>query len=438
MGVIGSSAEAAELPYLELPDKDAPWEIDSYFNGSRFTLTLPLSNEASRRLPDALVRELRQRESYRDGNVDAAVQAQQQFHQLLNAGPLSKQLEYQRQLNNIVISIHPRDVEQHDDPLYRHRPLLKKLPAYTQLQLFVPDLLVTETEKSLLDLGLVNRSVINSVDIWAHYESGILLRHSTSRWAQDLFEVVLDSSDKKQIVIPMSRYQIHDLKRSDNDYLNQLVDDGYGVVKTPLFFRGGNLLMGENRHGKKILFIGERELQKGRGDYYTSLFIQPEDSLVIEMMRQFSGADEVVVISNSEQLFHLDMAMSFIGKGKVALLNPIDATGAATEERKVLTELKQRLYKSGFEIFPIPTTVARMEKFQSSVNGIVYTDRDDQRIRAFVPEFIDQQVQHAGRQQSLNYLIMQAYRRSGVEPMAIEERFHSLSGNLHCAFKVID
>jgi len=436
--VAWTALQAASLPYIELPSKDTPWEVDTYFDGQRFTLTLPFENNGINLLPKALAEQLRQRAVYREGNIEAAIQAQQQLHQLLSAGPVMKQLEYQRELNNVVISIHPRDVEQYPDPLYRHQPLLEKLPDYTRLQLFVPDFLVADTQKSLVRLGLNARSKINPVDIWARYESNILLQHSTSRWAQDLFEAVQDSDGKTQIIVPMSRYQINDLSRSDNDYLYQLKEDGYGVIKTPLFFRGGNLLVGESNRDKKILFIGERELVKSRGDFYTSLFIQPDEQTLIEMMRRFSGADEVVVIPNSQHLFHLDMAMSFIGKGKVALLSPIDHSQLSKEDQQVLVALKQQLQEAAFDVISIPTTASRIEKFQSSVNGIVYTNADNKALHAFVPKYEDQQVRVKNTMQSLNHLIMQAYREGGVEPMAIEERFHSLSGNLHCAFKVID
>ncbi len=431
---LSACTQAEELPRIATPQPNTPWEVDAFIAGKRVQLEMPLTPQAMASLPQSIVSDLQQRQHYRPGNIQAMEQAQQAFAELLNSGKPTMQPEYQRQLNTLLISLHPRDSEEQEDPLYRHKPLLEKLPPHTQLVLLVPKHLISAVEKSLRALKLISRSTINPVNVWAKYESSILLEHSTSRWAQDLFEVVTDGNGKTQLLTPLSRYQIHDLSRSDNDYLQKLASHELGVVTVPLFFRGGNLLLGE-LGDKKLLFIGERELEKAMGDFYTSLFILPEQDTLVEIMRRMSGADRAVVLPNSEQLFHLDMAMNFIANGKVLLLESLDSHDS---NQQLLNNLNQQLTQLGFEVIRVPTTQARINQYQSVVNSVIYTDPQNQQLKGFVPQFSDSTISISGESYSLNQRVREAYQKAGVEGAFIEERFHSLRGNLHCAFHVID
>ncbi len=79
--------------------------LNTIINGQTINITLPIKARTPSQLPPALHTDLMQRQTYRQGNIAAMAQAQQDFQQLLEKGIPRQQPEYQRQLNNILIHL---------------------------------------------------------------------------------------------------------------------------------------------------------------------------------------------------------------------------------------------------------------------------------------------------------------------------------------------
>lgn len=423
---------------LGIPAEGHTWRIDAMFGAERVTLQLPEQVELVNRLSPELANTIRRRVSYRVGNLDLMQSYAAAAEELAKRAIPTQTPEYRRKLIETVISLHPSDGELRD-PLFRHMPLLDALPAYTRIHLFIPTYLRAQVEESIKSKPYANRIKLHNVDIWVKEEDSIRLVHSTTRWTQDLFEVVTGANGHDYILAPPARYQINDLSRSDNSYLQALATEKRKVVSIPIYFRGGNVLIGNDNNGKRVALIGERELTNNRQDFYTGLFAFPNRTGVLALYKELLGVDHIEVIPNTRNLFHLDMAVSFLGDNVAALIepltvNPQNPNSVSADDLEVIESLRAALKRNSFKIISIPTTADRMARFQSPVNIIPYTHRDRTRLEALIPQFPDVFLENG---KSINRLTEEAYLQAGVIPIWVEDRFHQVHGNLHCAMSVL-
>ena len=84
-------------------------------------------------------------------------------------------------------------------------------------------------------------------------------------------------------------------------------------------------------------------------------------------------------------------------------------------------------------MIPVPTISSRIKKFQSATNIVLFKNKDDKRLSALIPDFKD--VVYKGI--SLNQLVIEAYKKSGIFPIPVKDKFHQVNGNTHCAVSVI-
>lgn len=341
----------------------------------------------------------------------------------VRGGHMHAKPEYRSALSEIVIGV-DRGLAAGGDPLHAHEPVLRALPAYTRIEVLTPARFVPEVNLALRRLGLDSRTRVVANPKPPE-------DHGATRWVRDTF--LLAEEGRRQTLFHSLGYQPRrDVYADELGYLEFLRTSRRKVVTVPLFYRAGNFLLGV-KDGRSILFAGADEIA-GNNDVYRQVIgrVPPVDA-VLEVFAAITGADEVQTLPNTRRLFHIDMYLSFLDDGVVALLDPLDPGHLSAEDRDVLQRARAVLGKRGFRIVPVPTVAERIARFQSSTNIVPYRHRETGERQALVPDFPDLTVRINGRDQSLNALVDQAFRGAGVRPVFVEDRFYRNQGNTHCA-----
>ena len=426
--------EQAWIKALGIPELADPWQINTRIEGVRVNLTLPADLPKVALLPEPVRRLIEQRIRFREKNLRILRDSVMRTARLIEHRGLRQKADYQHKLWHVVISIFP-EAQSSTAPLARHEPILKALPDYSSVQVYVPDALSNTVIRDLETMRLAGRTEIHRVPVWSAMENGERITHVNTRWARDLLWVLEDNEGESYVVTSLSHGQTTDLARPDNTFLTELDDTVTLMLKAPLFFRSGNLLLSE-KAGKRVLFVGSAEIDNNRRDFYNAFFFFPPPEGLLRLLKDMTGADEVVVVPNSKNLFHLDMAVAFIGDGVAAVLRPLDASLLGYQDVEVLEQLRNHLRQRGFQIVDVPTVPERIAAFQSPVNLVSYTDARDDKRYALLPEFPDREVQVAGQPVSLNRLVREALSPH-IRLVPIEDRFHPVHGNTHCALMVL-
>lgn len=420
---------------LNIPLPGSPWNFKGTIWGHTFDYRFPRDEENLGSLPPDIRAKLLQKVSYRDGNLVKLRAIADRFEGAFENVSLSQRPEYERTMQEIAISVHHLDVSS-INPLFRHEPVLKVLPGYTFINVFSPERAVKAVRERLDVLGFGNRSRVFSVPVLTRVKSGIEMPAVVSRWAQDLFEVSVGPNGAEYVFSPVALLQTHDLTMPDNYYLEALGSEGRMVATVPLFFQGGNIMVGEV-HEKKIVFVGENELKGNASHYYSTVFSYPPQDRVKEVFRQITGADWVTVLPNCEYLFHIDFVVTFLEKGVAAVISPLDRGSLKPCDLRAIDDTRYILSAMGFKIVDIPTVAERIRSFQSSVNIVPFTHRDTGERYAIVPRYPDLQVVLDGVSVSLDKAIKLRYEGAGVKVLDVEDRFYEKHGNTHCAVNVI-
>jgi hypothetical protein len=347
--------------------------------------------------------------------------------------------EYRQQLAEVAISVDAGMV-QGNDPLHAHEPILRALPAYTRLDVFAPPALQRQVRRSLRQLGFSHRARILDLGLPPRQEPALPdpapRRDMSAPWIRDTALVGLDGM-RNALLVPLAfAFGRGEAARGDLVYLGRLTDKSRELLRTPLFFRAGNVL-GMNRPGDastqaSVLFVGETELFVNATGYVKAVDARPPSALFLDELAALAGVRETVLMPNSERLFHVDQYMAVLGDGLVALLNPLDPEHLPTDERRVFTEARARLARHGVRVIDVPTLSEWVAAYQSPVNVVPFVHRGSGQRMALVPRFSDRAVNVNGTPRSLNDLVLEAYRRGGIVPVSVEDRFSHLGGNTHC------
>lgn len=327
-------------------------------------------------------------------------------------------------LREVVIAVR----ENSADPLTRHEPILRALPDYSHIHVITPkDLLATVRSKIGAIPQLEHKATLHPVDVWVEKTNAGFVYRRPTRWVRDAFLPGRDDTGRPVVFLPPAYTSIRDLTRNDLDFFRNITGSAERQLRLPVFVRGGNLKLVE--HGRRrILLIGEREFRYNEEIYLATTQFRPPEQLMIDVLKEISGADEVVVLPNSDHLFHLDMVMALPRPGVAAVVAPTDPARVSDEDRTVIRRVREELTRIGVRRVDIPTTAARIGAFQSPVNGVAFRNATTRQRMFILPEFPEQ----AADPHKLNALIRQRYREAGVRPLPIEERFFSLHGNTHC------
>ncbi len=433
-------AEAAEVPTpslmqrLRVPEPSDEWRIDAFIRGYPVKLSLPRESARIGSFPPRIQRLIRKRMEFRQRNIEVLRSVVQMLEaKIAEHGRPVRHPAHSGRLERVVISIPPIGRSgSYGSALELHKPVLAALPDHTEVDFFLPEDAVPLAAHLMKEIEMEDRVKLHGVKVHEFAEDGIRLRYHTTRWTRDIFWPVTDRTGRTQLLLPLAFYQINDLSRPDNDYIERLDDDDLDIVRVPLFFKGGNLFIGEIG-GRRILFIGQDELELNRDFYYNAFFYHPPQEEVLGLFKLLSGADEVRVLPNSKHLFHLDMAMSFVKPGTAALLDPVDGELLDKEDQHVIRTIHQALSEYGFRIVKVPTLADWVVTYKSPVNVIPFTNRGSNRLTAIIPQWEDRKLSDGIKPDSINQRIRQAYEHAGIKQIFAVGHFHHLNGNFHCA-----
>jgi hypothetical protein len=263
-------------------------------------------------------------------------------------------------------------------------------------------------------------------------EDKIPLRHQTTYWMRDVFMASADQHGKTPLLLPLAFYQINDLSRPDNDYVYKLSSPNRPVMRIPLFFKSGNMMVIASGQWR-ILLIGQDELRLNQEFYYNAFFYFPPTNAVLDLFRQIAGADEVRVLPNSKNLYHLDMVMAVPQPGTVALLDPLDREALHSEDCQLISQVRDILTGYGQRIVGIPALSSWVNEFKSPVNILPFRHQDTRVLSAIVPRFDERIVTIDGSSAAIHKMIRKAYIGAGVETIFTSSGLFRSGGNWHCA-----
>lgn len=429
--LIAAHVHASDSP-LVMPPNPA-WTFSVAVAGKMELIHLPLEFERVKELPEAdqksALSEIRRIEDnqlfIRKTGLDFVAKKD---------GFASRRLipDYERVLNDVAITVSYADAYS-PNPLWRHMPILKALPANSRIHVLMSPLSNAAVKKQLAKEGLASRTRLHLLQPWSREKGTATTFSRQTRWIRDTFLAGSEHGGKPVIYLPLAYALQPRLVESDLSFVKRAFDKHAESQTIPIFVRGGNVAVADNQSGQRHLFVGEDEVDQNEQRYKQTTGVIPPRPLVGEVLMNLSGTRSLQYLPNTKRLFHLDMAVNFIAPGVAAVIKPLDEASVFEEDKAVLAKLRSVLVASGFRIVDIPTTSDRINNFQSPVNMLPYIDQKTQKRHGIVAEFKDILLEFGGKRQSLNALIKAAYAGAGVEVAWAEDRFSDRWGNVHCA-----
>lgn len=376
------------------------------------------------RIPGLLPAERRmalQRLREHERNEAEAMRVAQRFAARIAIAHPHMQPEYERSLAEVFIAA-SRATSTAKVSLDDHLPILKALPPYTRLTVVAPRADFARIRSQLARLGFDRRARLVA--------GGEAAAESSGPWARDML-LVVDASGQQILATPMRFHPRGEIAVGDLSHLEALKNNRREVLRTPLYFRAGNLLLLRRQHSS-LLFVGEAELFLNAVGFVNARLPRPGSNETVAAFRELTGADRVIVLPNTDRLFHIDQYMAPLADNLVAFLDPLDFDLLPADEQRVLRTARARLEAEGIRLALIPTIAPRIAATQSPVNILPYRDLRDGRASALVPSFPDRLITDGKHSYSLNDAIADAYRRTGIRMIPVEDRFWPLMGNTHC------
>lgn len=340
--------------------------------------------------------------------------------------------DYEKVLNEVAISVSAVEANA-ERPLWRHQPILKVLPSHSRIHIITPPAAAEAVRKQLAESGLLSRAHIYPLPAAASPRGEPTKYSRSTRWIRDTFMVGSTPDKKATAYFPLAYATTTDLASSDVTSIKPIWHDRDLTYTFPAFIRGGNVAVADNMKGERVAFLGNDEIEQNALRFNRTTGLVPPRAMAVEILQKLAGTSKVLVLPNSDLLFHIDMAFNFLGPGSVALLAPVDEPNLGKNDIEVLQIYRKALAAAGFRVVSIPTTAERISRYQSPVNFVPFADKLTGQRRAIVPEYPDVKVSHAGRQESLNGLVKKAYAEAGVEVIWAEDRFSDTRGGVHCA-----
>jgi hypothetical protein len=397
------------------------WSLEESGSHGRRLFAIPDELAEIERLPAERRNRLKALIRERELDVEFVRRAIYATRGAVRGGRLHAKPEYMARLQEIVIGI-DRDLGRSDRPLWQHEPILLALPAYTRINIVAPAAYAEQLRREVSRLGLRGRAQILATPVPPEAPAA-------TRWIRDTV-LVSDRGKGQALFHPLSYWPRRDLVADDLRYLNGLRQPRRSIVTVPLFYRAGNFLLGVS--ARRTLFVGTQEIADNEVVYRNTLRHTPRADTVLAVFSALTGADQVTLMPNTRRFYHIDMYMTLLDDGVAAVLDPFDPEALPEEDREALQQARSLLLKHGYRIVDIPTLAERIAGFQSSTNIVPFRHRDTGERKALVPVYPDRLVRSAGQEVSLNALVEQAYRRAGVTPIAVEDRFYTSEGNTHC------
>jgi hypothetical protein len=375
--------------------------------------------------------------------------------------------EYNRQLRRIVVSLAKRDTT-----LEVQHEVLKALPDYTRIYLLLPETnlelikskLSDKVYRDRIEFVTYNATSLKNSRLWMLFperdkfvEVGIsetdTESHNGSMWAQDLFEVMTDTSGRTLLVQPLV-YKWFSMKSnqpiksiaSDNIFLRNLSKAGLETLTVPLSFFGGNILIDETANGQRIAFCGADMLATTRMIRTAIADEHLADEQIMEDIRVALNVDKIVIPGAGRiqpyLMYHLDQAMLLLSDNVVAIPkvvgSPPDKASEVEEIKDVeyfLADLRSQMAGLGYQLVDIETSVEDLLHCRHYVNAIPYTNAETGRKTVLMPIFSSAQVDSDRELIERNTERLESL---GYEVVYVPTIADKLRGGIHCLINVLD
>jgi hypothetical protein len=214
----------------------------------------------------------------------------------------------------------------------------------------------------------------------------------SSVWARD-FAV---GDEACQVVPLFLRPGLTGMRTGPGRPLNEVVDllaaGGTRVIRAPLYFAGGNAVVGRLRDGRRLLLFGANDPLLSR-DAYAAAGLQLTEAMFTAVMRAVFDVDDVVVLrpasgertglaSQAPALFHLDQAMLCERDGEMLVHQVTPPPGGAesapdapgqSDVEAVAADLEgyaSALASLGFAVTRMPISAERVALRQYYLNSL--------------------------------------------------------------------
>lgn len=400
-----------------------PWPFVRQGPKGPETYLIPADLDKVRRLPEPERSRSLETIKAHQANLSTLRKTMGAFFPRLRSGHLQASPEYTFTLDEVVMEVDWENAREHN-PIQAHEPVLQALPPYSRVILLAPEQSLRQVRKRLEALGLGEkvRVVANRVASDTPSSDGV------TRWVRDLMLVVRDDSGAT-LLTSLAHKNYQEVFDNDLEYLNRIAGPRRHVLRAPIFLRGGNLLVAA-RAGRRILLVGRDELAMNRQWFVKTFNFTPPPNAVPDILKAATGVDDLIIVPNSQSLFHLDMFIAPLADDTVGILAPQDPEAMAAADRDILAQARTLLQRAGFRIVDIPTAVKWMKNFQSPANVVPFVDRDTGRRRVLLPVF--EEPGGDGPSQGLNARVAAAYRSAGLDPIPVKDIFHLRRGSIHC------
>ncbi len=373
--------------------------------------------------------------------------------------------EYERGLRHVVLSVESRG--RHLDA---YKGLLTRLPSRTLVSVLVPEQHLERVKtcfESFAPQCRMEWVPFSEAPLEGNAHAYLLFpekqklvdtgpiedihRFQGSAWAQDLFESAVDRGGRPVLLIP----EVHkwficpdaskpDRVMSDNSFLEALGKRGFRLQKTPLTFRGGNVLV-DRFQGKLVAFCGGDVFRLTRTVWRATRGGELSLAEAEDTLKRLLGVDEVVILgaerSQPEYLFHLDQAMAFLGDGLVAVTRIVQQrdpssskASAISEVQDFLNELRGILRRRGYRILDMETSAVNLFGHRYPVNGIPYTDPDTKTRTFLMPVYSSSEPSSPSPSFERN---CSALERHGYRVTLVPTTADKNYGGIHCLAHVI-
>lgn len=297
--------------------------------------------------------------------------------------PLGRPLraEYEESPRSLVLQLPTTERE----ILRQQTALMESVPSAVRLKLLVSsDTVRAAVMRELESDG--RRDVLDRID-WIAVPAGWF----SSVWARD-FAV----GDEDVQVVPLfyanegNEQAASDPDQPHNELVSLLASRGASLVRAPLYFGGGNLLVARDHDGQRLLFCGTSDYLQTEATYrragltmteavFTTVLRAVFDVDDVRLLGRRDGAGRVM--PQSAALFHLDQAMLFAGDGLAVVddvVLPADlpsvANARATWQRTLDELVAARGLPASFARFPIDHALPRRDPGPAPAPGSLDDD----------------------------------------------------------------
>lgn len=319
-------------------------------------------------------------------------------------------------LKSIVFTIPAYAFNGENNPVWKvYQDLILKLPQQTSIYILAHDSIAGSLTEWIAAHKLDGRVELRQVPD----------RYSMTIWAEDSFELVTENGTADLCLV-----QPHSHRRTDDGNIGYRVSEAFGwkLSKVPLYFEGGNMLVGDDfillgtdhavetyrdwsgnllkagqSISKTIAELFQRYLDKDRILYFVGCSMQLPAQQRRTVTINGEQWTELIFMKNGggtvQPIFHIDMFITLAGRnseGKYQLLigDPAMAAGMLHQTNNALTtpdafdEVADTLKRLGFEVIrnPLPLVYVddpgikvRKWYFASYNNALVQVKQDNER-----------------------------------------------------------